>query len=306
MEHLLLGLVLFAGTLAAGNPLQDLGPIKEKVLDMALTSFDDQYQGCMCMMEEELGELNHTEFAKKSIYAKFWTLAAAEWRTKEDHVPKPPALRTEHAVALMAYSLEIHENNEQLYKEFDAAVREAGSSLREYLDNFQFKALHFLLTQAVKILHKPRTCFNVFRGVGGIRFSAWHHDLVRFGQFASSSLNKKKAMDKFGNDTFFFVKTCYGVPIWNFSFFPKEEEVLIPPYERFEVTGITQDGTSTHIHLQSKGILSIYNCEWVKGDIPRDGPSIPLHQHHRDGGMGGDSIWGWGHGDSPAAAPVPS
>ncbi|NXK27671.1 NARE ribosyltransferase, partial [Arenaria interpres] len=258
MEHLGLGLVLLVRTLAAGNPLF-FQSIKEKVLDMAPTSFDDQYQGCIRMMEEELVELNRTEFAKNSVYAQYWTEAAAEWREREDLVHKPSALRTEHAVALMAYTLQ-----ERLYKEFNAAVREAGRSLREYLDSFHFKVLHFLVIQALRILHKPQTCFNVFRGVRGTRFTARHHDLVRFGQFASTSLNKEEAKE-FGQDTFFLVNTCYGVPVEKFSAFPGEEEVLIPPFEKFEVTSITQVGKSTRIQLNSSGTFSNYNCEWVKG-----------------------------------------
>uniref|UniRef100_A0A8C3PIA2 NAD(P)(+)--arginine ADP-ribosyltransferase n=1 Tax=Calidris pygmaea TaxID=425635 RepID=A0A8C3PIA2_9CHAR len=255
--------------LATRNPL-NLTAIRKVVLDMACASFDDQYQRCDHKMEEELGELNRTEFDRNDIYKKIWILAAAEWRNKEGRVPKPPALHTEHAVALMAYT------HECLYGEFNAAVREAGRSHREYLDNFHFKTLHFLLTQALKILRKaqPQKCYDVYRGIRDIRFTAQSHDIVRFGQFASSSFLKDRA-ERFGTDTVFSVHTCYGVPIKNFSFFPKEAEVLIPPFERFIVTNITYDGKTTHIELKSTGKSSYHNCEWLKGDIPRDRPSIP-------------------------------
>ncbi|XP_074005385.1 erythroblast NAD(P)(+)--arginine ADP-ribosyltransferase-like [Numenius arquata] len=266
MEHLVLGLVLFAGTLAPSNP-QFFKSIKEMRLDMAPTSFDDQYQGCSRMMEEELGELNRTEFARNSIYAETWTKAVAEWQKKGGHVPKPTALRMEHAVALLAYTLQ-----ERLYPEFNAAVREAGLSLREYLDNFQFKALHFLVIQALRILREAQpNCYQVYRGVQGIRFTAQRQDLIRFGQFASTSFLKSVAED-FGQDTFFSVYTCYGVPIRDFSFYPNEQEVLIPPFERFEVTSITKQGKSTHIQLHSNGIFSNYNCEWVKEKRCQDQP----------------------------------
>ncbi|XP_014818030.1 PREDICTED: erythroblast NAD(P)(+)--arginine ADP-ribosyltransferase-like [Calidris pugnax] len=347
MEHLVLALVLFAGTLAAGNPLQDLGLIKEIWLDMANTSFDDQYRDCSHKMEEKLRELQRTEFTKNSVYAKNWTLAAAEWRKREGHVPKPPAaLRTDHAVALMAYTM-----NQGLYEDFNAAMREAGRSYREYLNKFHFKTLHFLLTQAVKILWEVQIpqCYQVYRGVRGIRFTAQHRDLVRFGQFTSTSFLKSVAED-FTEATFFSVSTCYGVPIRHFSMYPIEEEVLIPPFEIFEVTSITKHGRSNHIQLESMGTCSYNNCEWVTGkqrqnqkcnfnagrtiigDLPAPGRYSPgsrggnlspkatdataprrgkqvrdgNHHRHRDGGMGGGSIWGSGHGDSPAAAPVPS
>ncbi|PKU27993.1 erythroblast nad (+)--arginine adp-ribosyltransferase-like [Limosa lapponica baueri] len=268
MKHLVLGLALLARTLATSNPL-NLKAIDEKVLDMGLTSFDDQYRGCRHMMEEELVELNHTEFTRNPIYAEGWKRAAAKWWNKGGDVPRSTALRTEHAVALMAYTL-----HGSLYMKFDEDVHNAGLSRREYLEKFQFKTLHFLLTEALTILRKPQTCHKVFRGVKDIRFIAWPQDLVRFSQFVSFFFRKEKAKD-FGEDTFFSVNTCYGVPIKKFSAYPEKEEVLIPPYERFVVTSITKHLNSTYIQLESAGTCSNYNCEWVKGNIPLAGPSIP-------------------------------
>ncbi|XP_074006625.1 erythroblast NAD(P)(+)--arginine ADP-ribosyltransferase-like [Numenius arquata] len=266
MEHLVLGLVLLAGALAAGNPL-NLKAVDKKVLDMAPNSFDDQYQGCSPKMEEELGELNRTEFANNRVYANYWAMAAAEWQKREGHVPKPPAMRTEHAVALLAYTLD-----GDLYKDFNAAVREAGSSRKEYLEKFHFKTLHFLLTQALRILWEaqPPQCYQVYRGVRGIRFTAQRKDHVRFGQFASTSFLKLVA--KRFKGTLFSVSTCYGVPIRHFSFYPNENEVLIPPYERFVVTSITKRWKRTHIQLESVGTYSNYNCEWVKEKQCQDQP----------------------------------
>ncbi|NXJ72525.1 NARE ribosyltransferase, partial [Rostratula benghalensis] len=264
MEHLVMGLVLVASTLAAGNPLilRDLELINVIRMDMVPTSFDDQYRGCSPKMEQELGKLNHTEFTSNSIYADYWKKAALEWQKKGNHAQKPPALRREHAVAIMAFSLP-----GRLYKSFNAAVRQAGLSRSVYLDKFPFKVLHFLLTQAVSILRdsQPHRCYTVYRGVRGTRFTARHQDVVRFGQFTSSSL-KMEVAAKFGRDTFFSVYTCYGVPIWNYSYYPTEYEVLIPPYETFKVTNIKFDGKGTLIELRSMGTFSRYNCAWLQGD----------------------------------------
>ncbi|NXQ98290.1 NARE ribosyltransferase, partial [Sagittarius serpentarius] len=271
MEHLMLGLVLLAGTLAAGSPphRRDLDPVKEVALDMAPTSFDDQYQGCSRMMEEELEELNRTEFANNSVYAEAWTLAAAEWRSRWGRVPQPPALRPEQAVALLAYTLQ-----GPLHRAFNAAVREAGRSRREYLGAFRFKALHFLLSEALRALRaaRPRRCHQVYRGVQGIRFTARHRQSVRFGHFTSTSLRNESTLP-FGRDTFFSVETCYGVPIRDF-FFPEEEEVLIPPFETFEVTNIARDGDRALIQLRSQDALSTYNCELVKETRCKSRPCV--------------------------------
>ncbi|KAF1570648.1 UNVERIFIED_CONTAM: Erythroblast NAD(P)(+)--arginine ADP-ribosyltransferase, partial [Eudyptes pachyrhynchus] len=271
MERLALGLVLLAGTLATSSPLRrrDLKSIKEVELDMVLASFDDQYRGCSRMMEEELEELNRTEFAN-SIYAEAWTHAATEWRNRQGRVPQLRVLRPEQEIALLAYTWESSlpgSLSGPLYKKFNEAVREGGCSRREYLDTFHFKALHFLLTKALHALQdaQPRRCYRVYRGIKGIRFTAWPGQSIRFGYFASSSFVKEKAQQSFGQDTFFSVETCYGVPIRDFSFFPEEEEVLIPPFEIFEVTDVARDGDRALIHLRSQDARSNYNCEWVKG-----------------------------------------
>ncbi|NXS98221.1 NARE ribosyltransferase, partial [Jacana jacana] len=270
MEHLVLGLVLVAGTLATGNPLQQQNQraIEEKVLDMAPSTFDDQYRGCSRMMEEELGELNRTEFNNNRVYAEAWTQAAAEWRNRGGRVPQAPSLGTEQAVAILAYTM-----HGRLFQTFNAAVREAGRSRREYLDKFHFKVLHFLLTQALSNLKRaqPHRCHHVYRGVLGIRFTARRQDLVRFGQFTSTSLQNKSALD-FGQDTFFSVYTCYGVPIRDFSLYPNEDEVLIPPYETFEVTNVTRHGDRACIHLHSRDAFSNYSCEWLKEKRCQDTP----------------------------------
>ncbi|NXW11351.1 NARE ribosyltransferase, partial [Fregetta grallaria] len=272
MEHLALGLVLLAGTLAAGSPLcrRDLDPIKEVALDMAPTSFDDQYRGCSRMMEEELEELNRTEFANNSIYAEAWTHAATEWRSRRGRIPQPPALRPEQAVALLAYTLQ-----GPLHRAFNAAVREAGRSRREYLGAFRFKTLHFLLSEALRALRdaRPRRCHRVYRGVRGIRFTARHSQSVRFGHFTSASLRNESTLP-FGQDTFFLVETCYGVPIRDFSFFPEEEEVLIPPFESFEVTNVTRERDRALIQLRSQDALSTYNCELVKEKRCKSRPCV--------------------------------
>ncbi|XP_041322038.1 NAD(P)(+)--arginine ADP-ribosyltransferase 1-like, partial [Pyrgilauda ruficollis] len=84
-------------------------------------------------------------------------------------------------------------------------------------------------TQALGTLRDaqgPR-CHRVFRGVRGVRFAARRGDAVRFGHFASASLRNESSWG-FGTDAAFQVLTCQGVAIREFSFFPHEEEVLIP------------------------------------------------------------------------------
>ncbi|XP_003780987.1 GPI-linked NAD(P)(+)--arginine ADP-ribosyltransferase 1 [Otolemur garnettii] len=254
---------------------------QEMPLDMALASFDDQYAGCAAAMTAALPDLNHTEFQANRVYADGWALASSHWQERRAWgtkwslsstplPPPPPGFRDEHGVALLAYTANI------LHKEFNAAVREAGRSRAHYLHNFSFKTLHFLLTEALQLLgrsqHLPR-CRQVFRGVRGVRFRpVGPGATVRLGGFASASL-QNVAAQHFGEDTFFGIWTCLGVPIKGYSFFPGEEEVLIPPFETFQVINASRPAQGpARIYLRALGKRSTYNCEYIKDKKCKSGP----------------------------------
>ncbi|NXC92418.1 NARE ribosyltransferase, partial [Cercotrichas coryphoeus] len=202
--------------------------------------------------------LNRSEFQKNSLFAEVWPEAVEEWQRLGSRVY--PLSNSAQAIALMAYTMD------DLYEEFNYQVRVAGRSPQEYRDNFHFKTLHFLLADALATLRvkQGQKCRCVFRGVKKYKFKANVGDIVRFGQFASTSLCEGKAK-KFGTTTMFVVRTCYGAYIEEFSYFDDEEEVLIPPFEKFEVTNVIDYGENVEIHLNSIGIDSKYNCEWLKG-----------------------------------------
>ncbi|XP_039580854.1 erythroblast NAD(P)(+)--arginine ADP-ribosyltransferase-like, partial [Passer montanus] len=173
-------------------------------LDMAQDSFDDQYRGCGPAMTAALPALNSSEFQRNPLFAQAWPKATAKWQSRGS--PLSPLSSPAQAIALMAYTMN------DLYSEFNAAVRTAGRSREEYRDNFHFKTLHFLLTQALVTLRNTRGsgCHNVYRGVRGVQFKAEQGDIVRFGQFTSASQSEKTAQ-QFGVDTVFQVHTCHGV-----------------------------------------------------------------------------------------------
>ncbi|XP_005533118.2 PREDICTED: NAD(P)(+)--arginine ADP-ribosyltransferase 2-like [Pseudopodoces humilis] len=236
---------------------------------MAPNSFDDQYLRCHFKMLRALPALNRTEFVPYGDYAEAWNRAVATWASRA-HAESP--LQPEQAIALLAYTME-----EGLYLEFNEAVRTAGRSRREYLDTFHFKVLHFLLTEALSDLRGARShprCLHVYRGVDGIRFATGLGHIVRFGQFASTSL-LQNVSESYGITTTFEVDTCHGADIRNFSNYPEEQEVLIPPFETFKVTNITHQGDDIYIQLRSHGVHSKYNCALFQGrSVPRDTPGL--------------------------------
>ncbi|CAN8176886.1 unnamed protein product [Coccothraustes coccothraustes] len=235
-------------------------------LDMAPDSFDDQYQGCSPAMKAALPALNYSEFHQNREFAEAWVKAAAEWQSRG---PRVSPLSPDQATAIMAFT-KARTFNDAL----NTATREAGRSSQEYLDNFHFKTLHFLLTQALQKLRHPNECADVFRGVRTVQFNVTAGEKVRFGQFASSSLDKTVAQG-YGNVTIFEVHTCHGADIQKYSFNQSEKEVLIPPFETFEVTKVTREGKNVQIELHSTGNSSNYNCEWLRGgSLPRNSPHL--------------------------------
>ncbi|NXS21369.1 NARE ribosyltransferase, partial [Mystacornis crossleyi] len=208
--------------------------IKEVPLDMAPNSFEDQYQGCGPAMTKELPALNRSEFLQNPLFALGWAAATVVWQ--EQRPPVSGLLSQDQNMALRVYLL--FDGDQELSQ----AMWEAGSSCQEYRDKFHFKALHFLLTQALQKLRdaQGQQCHDVFRGVSNVRFQAKRGDTVRFGQFVSSSLSSDAVPD-YGIDTVFQVYTCHGVDIREFSYDNTVQEVLIPPFETFEVTDVTQE-----------------------------------------------------------------
>ncbi|KAF4796163.1 Erythroblast NAD(P)(+)--arginine ADP-ribosyltransferase [Turdus rufiventris] len=236
-------------------------------LDMAPHSFDDQYQCCGSAMKVVLPTLNHSEFQKNSLFADIWLGSMEMWQRQGS--PVSPLSSPDQAIAIMACT------NLDMYEYFNDEVRVAGRSPQTFRDNFHYKTLHFLLTDALATLRatQGQKCRWVYRGRNYKRYKANVGDIVRFGHFVSSTLNKTLT-ERFVTSTLFQVQTCHGAYIKAFGYNPDEDEVLIPPYEKFKVTKVIKKREKVEIHLDSIETYSKYNCEWLKGgSIPR----APFH-----------------------------
>ncbi|XP_071274261.1 erythroblast NAD(P)(+)--arginine ADP-ribosyltransferase-like [Agelaius tricolor] len=229
--------------------------------DMAPDSFDDQYQGCGPAMKAALPALNSSEFEQNKEFAEVWVKAAAEWQSRG---PPESPLSPDQATAIMAFTMG------HFSRTFNDALHVAGRSRQEYRDNFHFKTLHFLLTDALATLRDAQNgqCRDAFLMVCGTRIEAQRGDTVRFSQFMPIFLSKQTG--ECPGETMLEVHTCHGVDVTLFSKHPEHKIVLIPPFETFKVTQYTQEGDKTQIQLQSTGTYSKYNCEWLQGgSVPR-------------------------------------
>ncbi|XP_073702704.1 erythroblast NAD(P)(+)--arginine ADP-ribosyltransferase-like [Garra rufa] len=208
---------------------QDHKAAAEKILllDMALNSVDDQYDGC----REKIGNLVETEYLKKEMnnsseFNDTWLDGVNKAKKPEDN------LKQIHSIALYVYT----NNNSNVYRDLNNAVRREKQKYKE--GTFKWYSLHFLLTEAIQILKKTQNrCYNTYRGTSVEFDKNVLKKEVRFGSFTSSTLDQKVASD-FGFKSCFAIETCEGAEVIKYSKYPDQREVLIPPYEQFKVTAV--------------------------------------------------------------------
>ncbi|KAF7223804.1 NAD(P)(+)--arginine ADP-ribosyltransferase 2 [Nothobranchius furzeri] len=162
-----------------------------------------------------------------STYTKLCALKAMQSREFYDQ----PSF--DHFKALCAYTA-------GSYSDLNQAVRTGWASDST---TFRFHALHFLLSDAIRLLKvNQRSCYTSFRR-SRLLFLGKPGQTTRFGSFASSSLNKK--LRHFGQRTCFEIRTCFGAYLKSYSDFDSDEdEVLIPPFEMFKIVSVDTSGTN--------------------------------------------------------------
>lgn len=227
------------------------------VLNVARYSLDDEYRGCVKAMRCNLGSIIQSDLENSELYRNAWVEALNNWQVNKSWL-FPQNMKELYEVAILAYTLQ----SPPLYQEFNTATRTAAKGPEEY-EAYPFKSLHFLLTQAARAFQsKEPKCIKGYRGTS-VKFSV--KDLFRFGQFTSISESAEVAR-RFGTVTFFKVHTCMGFSISEMSYF-EEEEVLIPPFEIFQVTLVEDTSAGKIIGAKSRGSCSNHNCAFVgKGE----------------------------------------
>nr|ACM09031.1 Ecto-ADP-ribosyltransferase 5 precursor [Salmo salar] len=195
-------------------------------LNMAPDSVDDSYKGCEKKMFRKVRDYYlQTERLNNKDFNQAWTDAEARYTPNK-------ALSKNYSLAIQVYVTEYS----QMYKSFNEATR---TQKKNYSTTFKYHSLHFLLTNALRILNTNNKRFQTFRGTN-LSFHGVRNTEMRFGQFISSSLDKKIAGERFGTRTCFEITTYFGAQLWGYSQMAHEREVLIPPYEVFKITKVMQ------------------------------------------------------------------
>ncbi|XP_017162947.1 erythroblast NAD(P)(+)--arginine ADP-ribosyltransferase-like [Poecilia reticulata] len=223
-------------------------------LEMYENSIDDMFSNCKEKMTEMFFGKFSDELTKEG-YGTHWDNEESKIKM-DDHILKKAELQ-----AIRVYTE--HENG--VYNEFNVAVR-TGKNM--YGTSFKFHILYFLLVSAVQKFKKAdkMTCYTTYRRYKGeVKFNS-DTGIIRFGSFASSSLSPDQK--DYGNKACLEIITCHGAAIEEYSAYPKEKEVLIPPYEMFKIIK-GQDveklkDCEARFVLKSVGTKSNLDCLLVK------------------------------------------
>uniref|UniRef100_A0A3P9JTA2 NAD(P)(+)--arginine ADP-ribosyltransferase n=1 Tax=Oryzias latipes TaxID=8090 RepID=A0A3P9JTA2_ORYLA len=237
---------------------------------MADNSVDDMYEGC----EDKMYQKVEKEFLEneKNKNEKF----RAAWNEAEMTTSLTTILSRPELVAIYVYTNALT----KIYSDLNKEVRELGT---KYKTGFNFHSLHYFLTSALKKLDKKKEgkCYTAYRRTTASFSQDVLNKEIRFGYFTSSSQyplesSQSKELEKdFGNKSCFVIETCFGADISPYSKFRDEEaEILIPPYEVFEVTNIETIAKKKELPCEvvytlksTKKPFSNYNCALFKSSM---------------------------------------
>ncbi|XP_023253057.1 erythroblast NAD(P)(+)--arginine ADP-ribosyltransferase-like [Seriola lalandi dorsalis] len=229
-----------------------MDPVRTVELGMVEDSVDDMYSGCTDKMKD-MQEIKEKKYEENSKVLEC---------SKKTPDRGDEALTENHMKAICVYT------SNEIYKEFNNAVRENKSI---YKSTFKYHYLHFWLTTAIQTLNNNHHCSTTYRR-SRMQFTGQVGNIIRFGSFTSTSL--KTNLKSFGSKTCFKITTCLGADLKHYLILESaEQEVLIPPYETFNITAVFKGKDKPEalkdcevvFVLKDFGASSRLNCALITG-----------------------------------------
>ncbi|KAL7841490.1 hypothetical protein SRHO_G00251810 [Serrasalmus rhombeus] len=231
----------------------------ERMLDMAPDAVDDTFSECRDKMMQNVtapGGLLQEELEASKDFKELWSRHGGTCQ-KQIY-----GGRAHHLAALQAYG----NSRDQFRKMFNRLVQTKGSNSTTYSNEFPFKSLHFLLTDALRLINPGKTCSTVYFGAEK-RYTAENGTEVRFGRFIGASIRKSHEIEQIvtaEEGTLFNIMSCSVVNVENYTCTSEEIERLISPTEVFRVQNIkavSTDGVDYKIiTLTHSRFLSNHDC----------------------------------------------
>ncbi|XP_037328885.2 erythroblast NAD(P)(+)--arginine ADP-ribosyltransferase-like [Pungitius pungitius] len=228
-------------------------------LNMAEGAVDDMYFGCNEPMTKRIKD-KYFEEEKTKTFSNVCRNAQKCVKRGLNNIDKgDEALTKDHMQAICVYT----SGYGGFYKTFNEKVLTG----RCNYTLFPYHSLHFWLTSAVQILRKGQPDCHISYRRSNTKFIGKVNQIMRFGAFTSSSMIT--TLTHFGNKACFKIRTCSGAKLKKYpELKDREQEVLIPPYETFNITEVTNKQKVTGLEdckvvyvLESAGIHSNLNCK---------------------------------------------
>lgn len=228
--------------------------VASKDMDMAPNAVDDTYSGCREeMLEKVLGQesILQQELRANSDFELEWNASASCDR-------RIPGLQREHMRALHTA------RNSYFFGQFNKAVESKGWNVTTYMDEFQFKSLHFLLMDTMQLLNHSSQCSIVYAAGLFTDITAVKGVEVRFGTFLRTVRDRSTAQMRCLVGTLFTITSCSVVDPKKHTCYSVSTMMVISPLEVFsvvEVKAIEEGGfCSREIVLKHSRFHNEHNC----------------------------------------------
>ncbi|XP_076848399.1 ecto-ADP-ribosyltransferase 5-like [Brachyhypopomus gauderio] len=227
-------------------------------LDMSPNAVDDTFTKCQDTMMQTvtLDGLLQKEIKTNEMFAEMWRSYYGMCE-KQIYWGTPY-----HLAALQNYGNSKEKNRDK----FNQMVQTKGSNSTIYKNEFLFKSLHFLLTDAMRLLNNGTRCSCVYYSIDTF-YTAQTRQEVRFGRFLEATTSESIATELIegeGIGTLFNITSCSAVNIEDYVCRSEEIEQLISPTEVFTVQSIREvkndDANYKIITLTHSRFLSSHDC----------------------------------------------
>ncbi|XP_041729626.2 ecto-ADP-ribosyltransferase 4 isoform X1 [Coregonus clupeaformis] len=268
MKYLTGDLLLLATMLTTVNSAECQCQCDEERLNIEPSSVDDRYPTCR---EEMMGNITAGDLLTRERQAT--PSFSTAWSQAERCNLTVANLTDLHVTALTLYTSTYNRTFPLI---FDVDARSLGPNAKVYYRYFLFKSLHFLLTDALRLLRGQdeveaelgqdgKGCLLVYADSGrrdNLRGEVG--DQVRTGHFVLASTRR------YSSSFDLTIRTCHG------HLLPRSHSrhcrsssglnVLVPPYELFRVVAVKRvpnkwgGALKWHFYLESIGTMTNLNC----------------------------------------------
>uniref|UniRef100_A0A3Q2VD32 NAD(P)(+)--arginine ADP-ribosyltransferase n=2 Tax=Haplochromis burtoni TaxID=8153 RepID=A0A3Q2VD32_HAPBU len=217
---------------------------------------DDQYKGCR---EEAMKKFIESDVLKRELNNSEGFQKA--WNKSNECSKQIPGGRKEHSAALSVYL----KADKSFIQTLNKAIETMGGNVSIYENRFNFKSLHFLLMDSMRLL-KPKECKNVYVFQDG-QNKPQKGSTVRFTSFtlAYSDYEELKSLEDVNENTILNLTSCFFVNLKDYVCGLEQDEILLSPAEVFTVEQVETKSTSDgdeylEIDLKQSGLNSSHNC----------------------------------------------